>query len=179
MIWLRDTVAKSLFFCCQDLDRRCRRRRRAHPESGRTNQRTRMSRQITISLGVATWMKGEHRSSLLPAPTPRFTTPRALAETASVRHRTSAYRVRPEVSQMVSENAPERFRLAQKLISVKQDVAQAITEEFFLNHPSGWFATANVGASSAPQMRVSCRVSRRSHRGRFARSVCRLCAMDS
>ena len=36
---------------------------------------------------------------------------------------------------MVSENAPERFRLAQKLISVKQDVAQAITEEFFLNHP--------------------------------------------
>ena len=36
---------------------------------------------------------------------------------------------------MVSENAPERFRLAQKLISVKQEIAQAITEEFFLNHP--------------------------------------------
>jgi MerR family transcriptional regulator, light-induced transcriptional regulator len=33
------------------------------------------------------------------------------------------------------ESDSERFGLAQKLIAVKQDVARAITEEFFLQHP--------------------------------------------
>jgi MerR family transcriptional regulator, light-induced transcriptional regulator len=33
------------------------------------------------------------------------------------------------------ESASDRFQLAQKLASVKQTVAQAITEEFFINHP--------------------------------------------
>ncbi len=33
------------------------------------------------------------------------------------------------------ETASERFQLAQKLASVKQNVARAITEEFFVNHP--------------------------------------------
>jgi methanogenic corrinoid protein MtbC1 len=36
---------------------------------------------------------------------------------------------------MMSESVSERFRLAEKLVSVKQNVAQAITDEFFLNHP--------------------------------------------
>ena len=33
------------------------------------------------------------------------------------------------------ESVSDRFQLAQKLASVKQNVAQAITEEFFVNHP--------------------------------------------
>lgn len=33
------------------------------------------------------------------------------------------------------ESASERFQLARKLASVKQNVARAITEEFFVNHP--------------------------------------------
>src|SRR5579863_5136541 len=33
------------------------------------------------------------------------------------------------------ESASDRFQLAQKLASVKQKVARAITEEFFVNHP--------------------------------------------
>lgn len=36
---------------------------------------------------------------------------------------------------MISVSVSERFRLAQKLASVKQSVAQAITGEFFNNHP--------------------------------------------
>jgi len=36
---------------------------------------------------------------------------------------------------MPPESISERFLLAQKLVSVKQNVAQAITDEFFLNHP--------------------------------------------
>ena len=35
----------------------------------------------------------------------------------------------------MSESIPERFRIAQKLGAVKQKVAQAMTDEFFLNHP--------------------------------------------
>jgi hypothetical protein len=33
------------------------------------------------------------------------------------------------------ESASDRFQLSQKLASVKQNVARAITEEFFVNHP--------------------------------------------
>lgn len=36
---------------------------------------------------------------------------------------------------MMTESVSERFRLAQKLISVKQDMAQAITDQFFLERP--------------------------------------------
>jgi methanogenic corrinoid protein MtbC1 len=36
---------------------------------------------------------------------------------------------------MISESASERSRLAHKLASVKQSVAQAITNDFFLSHP--------------------------------------------
>jgi methanogenic corrinoid protein MtbC1 len=36
---------------------------------------------------------------------------------------------------MMLESVAERIRLAGKLISVKQTVAQAMTDEFFLNHP--------------------------------------------
>jgi methanogenic corrinoid protein MtbC1 len=36
---------------------------------------------------------------------------------------------------MMPDSVSERFRLAQKLASVKQNVAQAITDEFFLNRP--------------------------------------------
>jgi methanogenic corrinoid protein MtbC1 len=35
----------------------------------------------------------------------------------------------------MSETASDRFQLAQKLAAVKQNVARAITEEFFVNHP--------------------------------------------
>ncbi len=35
----------------------------------------------------------------------------------------------------MSESVPERIRIAQKLVSVKQKVAQAMSDEFFLNHP--------------------------------------------
>lgn len=40
---------------------------------------------------------------------------------------------------MILESVSERMRLAQKLVSVKQAVAQAITDEFFLDHPD-WTA---------------------------------------
>ena len=33
------------------------------------------------------------------------------------------------------ESATARFQLAQKLASIKQNVARAITDEFFVNHP--------------------------------------------
>jgi hypothetical protein len=36
---------------------------------------------------------------------------------------------------MLAESVSERFRLAQKLASLKQPVAQAISDEFFLDHP--------------------------------------------
>src|SRR5271154_2335918 len=36
---------------------------------------------------------------------------------------------------MMAIASSERFRLAQKVIALKQTVAQAITDEFFLNHP--------------------------------------------
>jgi methanogenic corrinoid protein MtbC1 len=36
---------------------------------------------------------------------------------------------------MSPESISERFRLAQKLVAIKQNVAQAITDESFLNHP--------------------------------------------
>jgi hypothetical protein len=35
---------------------------------------------------------------------------------------------------MMSESVSERFRLPEKLISVKQKVAEAITDEFFRDH---------------------------------------------
>jgi len=40
---------------------------------------------------------------------------------------------------MIPESISDRVRLAQKLASVKQKVAQAITDEFFLDHPD-WIA---------------------------------------
>ena len=36
---------------------------------------------------------------------------------------------------MMPESVSDRSRLARKLVALKQTVAQAITEEFFLNHP--------------------------------------------
>ena len=52
------------------------------------------------------------------------------------------------------ESASERFQLAQKLASVKQNVAQAISRTSFLSTiPIGLFATATVDVSSARQMR--------------------------
>jgi MerR family transcriptional regulator, light-induced transcriptional regulator len=36
---------------------------------------------------------------------------------------------------MMPESVSERFRLSRKVLSVKQNVAQAITDEFFSNHP--------------------------------------------
>jgi methanogenic corrinoid protein MtbC1 len=40
---------------------------------------------------------------------------------------------------MISDSLSERLQLAQKLVSAKQEVALAITDEFFLNHPE-WTA---------------------------------------
>jgi hypothetical protein len=54
---------------------------------------------------------------------------------------------------MTPESFSERLGIAQKLVSVKQHVAQAITDEF-LSIPSGQFVTGNVAASSARQMRA-------------------------
>src|SRR5208282_493853 len=42
-------------------------------------------------------------------------------------------------SPMISDSLSERLQLAQKLVSAKQEVALAITDEFFLNHPE-WTA---------------------------------------
>ncbi len=40
---------------------------------------------------------------------------------------------------MMAESSSDRFRVAQKIAAVKQNVAQAITDEFFVNHPE-WTA---------------------------------------
>jgi methanogenic corrinoid protein MtbC1 len=65
----------------------------------------------------------------------RSTKRKVAVEIASNLHKTSVSQSRIEVLQMTPESASERFRLVQKLSSVKQAVAQAISEEFFLKHP--------------------------------------------
>jgi hypothetical protein len=55
---------------------------------------------------------------------------------------------------MMPESISDRARLSQKLASVKQTVAQSITDEFFSTIPSGRSAMGNAAASSALRTRA-------------------------
>ena len=46
---------------------------------------------------------------------------------------------------MMLESVAHRIQLARKLISVKQTVVQAMTDEFFLNHPEWTVRYADPG----------------------------------
>jgi len=65
----------------------------------------------------------------------RCTAPRARAGIASSRAGRQDIGQEREVFVIYAESASDRFQLAQKLASVKQNVARAITEEFFVSHP--------------------------------------------